>query len=184
MHKTTANNLQNAYGGESMAHMRYLTWADTADREGRTNIARLFRAIAWAEKVHANNHFHELGQELFEAPCVSMAAFGIGGTSQNLQGGINGENFEIEEMYPTYLETAKFQNEKGAQLSFHYALSAEKTHAEFFSRARETIDSGKQDIELGQMNVCSICGYTHEGDTPERCPICGAKQEKFQVFPG
>jgi rubrerythrin len=181
MHAITATNLRNAHGGESMAHMRYIIWGDRAQKEGFPNVARLFRAIASAETVHASNHFRELKDQASDALCTSMAVFGLGSTSQNLQGGINGETYEINEMYPTYLETARFQAEKGAQLSFHYALSAEKEHAAMFKKAKQFVDSGK-DAELGAVHVCTVCGWTHEGDLPDVCPICGAKADKFKTF--
>jgi rubrerythrin len=182
MRKITAANLRNAHGGESMAHMRYGIWGDQAEEEGYRNIARLFKAIAQAETVHATNHFRELKNEPGDSLCASMAVFGLRNTSDNLQGGIDGETYEITEMYPTYLETAKFQAEKGAQLSFHYALSAEKTHAELFQKAKQDLDSNKKDIELGPVQICQVCGWTHEGDIPSKCPICGATREKFQTF--
>ncbi len=181
MHPMTAANLRNAYGGESMAHMRYGVWGDKAEREGFPNTARLFRAIASAETVHAGNHFRELGNEAGDFLCASMAAFGLGTTSQNLQGGINGETFEINEMYPVYLESAKFQEEKGAQRSFQYALAGEKTHAALFQKAKEAVDAGR-DVELGPVHVCQVCGWTHEGELPDVCPVCGAKKDKFQTF--
>jgi rubrerythrin len=181
MHDITAANLHNAYGGESMAHMRYGTWGDKAEQDGFPNTARLFRAITFAERIHANNHFRELKDQAGGFVCNSAAVFGLGSTSQNLQGGIDGETFEINEMYPTYLETAKFQGEKGAQQSFFYALSAEKTHAAFFQKAKAAVDSGK-DVKLGPMQICTVCGYTLEGDAPDKCPICGAKKEKFRTF--
>jgi len=181
MHPMTAANLRNAYGGESMAHMRYGGWGDKAEREGFPNTARLFRAIASAETVHAGNHFRELGNEAGDFLCASMAAFGLGTTSQNLQGGINGETFEINEMYPVYLESAKFQEEKGAQRSFQYALAGEKTHAALFQKAKEAVDAGR-DVELGPVHVCQVCGWTHEGELPDVCPVCGAKKDKFQTF--
>jgi rubrerythrin len=111
-----------------------------------------------------------------------MAVFGESGTSQNLQGGIDGETFEVNEMYPTYLETAKFQEEKGAQRSFHYALSAEKTHAALFQKAKLAIDSGRRDVDLSAIQVCTVCGWTNEGEIPEKCPICGVGKDKFQTF--
>ena len=181
MHDMTAANLRNAYGGESMAHMRYMTWSDRAAEQGFPNTARLFKAITFAEQIHANNHFRELRDQAGGFLCTSMAVFGIGTTSQNLQGGIDGETFEISEMYPTYLETAKLQGEKGAQLSFHYALSAEKTHAALFQKAKKAVDSGK-DVELGPVQVCTVCGWTHDGDALDKCPICGAKKDKFRIF--
>jgi rubrerythrin len=102
-------------------------------------------------------------------------------TSQNLQGGIDGETYEINEMYPTFLETAKFQVEKGAERSFSYALSSEKTHVAFFQKAKSAVDSGK-DVQLGPVQVCTVCGWTYEGDAPDVCPICGAKKDKFRTF--
>ena len=182
MRSITAANLRNAHGGESMAHMRYQIWGDKADEEGYANVARLFRAISHAETIHARNHFRELKDEAGDSLCASMAVFGLGSTSQNLQGGINGETYEITEMYPTYLETAKFQAEKGAQLSFHYALSAEKTHVALFRKAKQTLDSSKKDVDLGPIQVCEVCGWTSEGDIPDKCPICGATREKFKTF--
>ena len=181
MHAMTASNLRNAYGGESMAHMRYTVWGARAQQEGFVNVARLFRAIALAETVHASNHFRELKDEVGGSLCASAAVFGLGGTSQNLQGGIDGETIEVDEMYPTYLDTARYQQEQGAQRSFNYALSAEKTHAELFKKARKAVDSGN-DVELGAVHVCTVCGWTHEGDLPDTCPICGAKKKNFQTF--
>jgi len=181
MHEMTAANLRNAYGGESMAHMRYRTWGDKAEQDGFPNTARMFRAIHFAEQIHANNHFRELRDLVGGFGCSSGAIFGLGSTSQNLQGGIDGETFEINEMYPTYLETAKFQGEKGAERSFFYALSSEKTHAAFFQKAKASVDSGK-DVKLGPMQICTVCGWTAEGDAPDKCPICGAKKEKFRTF--
>ena len=181
MHEITSANLHNAYGGESMAHMRYDTWGYKAEKDGYPNTARLFRAITFAEKIHANNHFRELKDIVGGFVCNSAAVFGIGSTSQNLQGGIDGETYEINEMYPTYLETAKFQGEKGAERSFGYALASEKTHAAFFKKAKDAADSGK-DVQLGPMQICTVCGWTYEGDAPDVCPICGAKKDKFRTF--
>ncbi|MDD5700540.1 MAG: rubrerythrin family protein [Dehalococcoidales bacterium] len=182
MHAITASHLRNAHGGESMAHMRYEIWAQKAEEDGFPNIARLFRAISYAETIHAKNHFNVLKEQFGDTPCNSMAVFGLGSTSQNLQGGIMGENFEIEEMYPTYLETAKYQNEGGAQRSFHYALSAEKIHRAMFVKAKETVDSSEKDISLKPVGICNVCGWTQEGDLPDKCPICGASRSQFKIF--
>jgi rubrerythrin len=181
MHDMTASNLRSAYGGESMAHMRYKIWGVKAEQDGYPNVARLFRAISHAEQVHATNHFTQLRNEVGDFMVASMAPFGLGITSDNLQGGINGETFEINEMYPAYLEVAKFQGERGAELSFHYAYSAEKIHAAMFQEAKQSVDSGR-DIELGPVQICEVCGYTHEGDIPDKCPICNAKRDKFRTF--
>ena len=132
MHSMTAGFLRSAYGGESMAHMRYIKWGQQAEKEGFPNIARLFKAISHAEQVHANNHFVVLRNEGGAHMVTSAAGFGLGTTSKNLEGAIEGEEFEINEMYPVYLETAKFQNEKAAVTTFTYSLSAEKIHAQMY----------------------------------------------------
>jgi rubrerythrin len=177
----TAANLRSAYGGESMAHMRYKAWGAKAEKDGFPNVARLFRAISYAEQVHATNHFIELKNESGDFLVASGAGFGLGTTSENLQGAINGENFEVDEMYPVYIEGAKLQTEKGARLSFHYAISAEKIHAAMFQEAKQAVDAGK-DAELGPVQICEVCGYTHEGNAPDKCPICGAAKNKFKTF--
>jgi rubrerythrin len=164
----TEENLNNAYAGESMAHMRYLIYADVAEKEGKRNIARLFRAIAYAEEVHATNHYRELGM--------------IKTTSENLQVATDGETFEVEEMYVVYNKVAEFQGEKGAVRSTHYALEAEKIHAEMYADAKLKADAG-QDIEIGDIHICPVCGYTGVDDPPDFCPVCGAKKEQFKLFP-
>ncbi len=167
MRKITEQNLNSAFAGESMAHLRYLIFADYAEQEGYPNVARLFRAIAYAEQVHAQNHYRELG--------------GIRSTKENLQTAIDGETFEVEEMYPAYNKVAELQGEQGAVRSTHYALEAEKVHAEMYQEAKQAVEGGK-DIQLGKVYICSVCGYTVEGEAPERCPVCGATREKFKEF--
>lgn len=181
MRKMTAANLRSAYGGESMAHMRYKIWAERAKEEGYPNVARLFVAISRAEQSHATNHFTELRDVVGDFAVNSMAPFGLGNTSENLQGAINGETFEITEMYPAYLETAKFQGENGAQRSFHYALSAEKIHAAMFENAKQAVDGGR-DMKLGPVRICRNCGYTLEGGIPDKCPVCGVDKSHFESF--
>lgn len=177
----TSDFLHSAYGGESMAHMRYLYWGDTADKEGFPNVARLFRAIAYAEQVHASNHFKEIGGGIADATVVAGAVFGPDKTEDNLQGAINGELHEVEQMYPVYLNTAEFQGEPGAKRSFHFALEAEKLHAQLFQKALEAVKSGK-DLELKAIYVCPVCGHTILDDVPEKCPVCGAKKEMYRQF--
>jgi len=177
----TADFLRQAYGGESMAHMRYLIWADVAEKEGMPNIARLFRGIAYAEWAHANNHFNVLGEQVGAYTVAAGGVFGLGKTADNLQGAIDGELHEVEQMYPVYLEAAKFQNEKGAERSFRYALEAEKIHAELFKQAQDKAKEGK-DIDLDKLYICPICGFTGTGEEPDACPVCGAKKEKFKFF--
>ncbi|ABR50509.1 Rubrerythrin [Alkaliphilus metalliredigens QYMF] len=177
----TADFLRSAYGGESMAHMRYLIWGEVADKEGFPNTGRLFRAIGYAEYAHADNHFRELGDQKGDYTVPAGAVFGVGKTVENLQGGIDGELHEIEQMYPVYLETARFQKEKGAERAFHYALEAEKIHAKLFKEAQEAAKQGK-DYDIGGIYVCEICGHTATNERPDRCPICGAKEELYKAF--
>jgi len=181
VHPMTAQNLRSAHGGESMAHMRYKVWADRAEEEGYQNVARLFMAIAFAEQVHGSNHFRELGDEAGAFLVASGAGFGLGTTSENLQGAIEGEEFEINEMYPVYLNAAQLQKEKGAERSFHYALEAEKIHAAMYREAKQAVDGGK-DLELGPVQICDNCGYTHEGEAPDKCPVCGVAKDRFKTF--
>lgn len=177
----TADFLRFAYGGESMAHMRYLIWGDIAQKEGMPNITRLFNAIAYAERAHADNHFRVLGDQKGDFTVPAGAVFGVGKTAENLQGAINGELHEIDQMYPVFLETAHYQKEKGAERAFHFALEAEKIHARLFQDAQTKAKEGK-DIEVGEIYVCPFCGYTETGNVPDVCPICGAKKETFRVF--
>ena len=164
-----------------MAHMRYKVWAKKADEDGFPNVARLFRAISYAEEIHGSNHFRELKDEAGDSLVASGAGFGLASTSENLQGAIGGEDFEVEEMYPVYLEAAKLQDERGARRSFHYAIEAEKIHARMYADAKERVDAGK-DVELGPVQICSICGYTVEGNIPDKCPPCNATKDKFRTF--
>ena len=181
MHDMTAANLRSAYGGESMAHMRYIAWGDRAARDGFPNVSRLFSAISYAEQIHATNHFRELRSEAGAFDVTSAAGFGLGSTSENLAGAIEGEEFEIKEMYSVYLNAAEFQKETGAQRSFNYALETEKVHAAMYRKAKQSVDNGS-DIELGPVQICEVCGYTLEGDAPDRCPICNAVKDKFREF--
>ncbi|WP_372999512.1 rubrerythrin family protein [Lutispora sp.] len=177
----TADFLRSAYGGESMAHMRYLIWGDIADKENMPNIGRLFRAIAYAEWAHADNHFKALKERVGAYSVTAGAAFGVGKTADNLEGAIGGELHEVEQMYPVYLEAARFQNEKDAEKAFHYALEAEKIHAELFKKAQEAAKQGK-DMELGPVYICPVCGHTVTDNAPDVCPICGVKKEMFKAF--
>ena len=181
MKEMTAGNLRSAYGGESMAHMRYLAWADKAEKEKLPNVARLFRAVSFAEQVHATNHFTVMKDVAGGFAVTAGGGFGLGSTSENLKGAIEGEVFEIEEMYPAYLKVAELQEEKHAVRSMNWALEAEKTHAEFYHKAKEAVDSGK-DADLGAVSVCDTCGYTHTGDPLERCPVCQSLWKRFKVF--
>jgi len=167
MHKMTQANLEAAFAGESQAHMKYLIFADKAEREGFPNVGRLFKGIAYAEQVHATNHLKTLK--------------GVGKTAENLGTAIGGETYEVEEMYPAFLAVAELQGEKGAVRSNTWALEAEKIHAEMYGAAKSAVEGGK-DSEVGQVYVCSVCGWTGEGEPPDECLLCKAKKEKFVTF--
>lgn len=181
MNEMTAANLRSAYGGESQAHMRYKVWGAKAQEEGYPNVARLFLAIAFAEEVHASNHFHELAAESGDFLVASMAGFGLASTEENLQGAIDGENFEVNQMYPAYIAVAKEQNEKGGARSFHYAVEAEKIHAALFTEAKQAVEGG-EDMPLDTVQICDVCGHTRVGEAPDKCPVCGRGREVFRSF--
>lgn len=178
----TADFLRSAYGGESMAHMRYIFWGDIARKEGFPNIGKLFEAVSYAERIHTTNHFRELGgNTASDATVAAGAVFGVGKTIDNLQGAINGELHEVQQMYPVYLNTAKYQQETGAERSFHFALETEKIHAALFQKALETVKESR-DIVLKSVYICPVCGHTILDEAPENCPICGAKKAAYIQF--
>ncbi len=181
MKKMTEQFVINAFGGESQAHMRYLHFANQGEKENFPNVARLFHAIAHAEYIHAGDHYQVLKHLNGGFVADSMAAFGPGNTKKNLDLAIAGEEFEITEMYPVYIEVAKFQDEKGAQRSFEWSYETEKMHKQLFEKAKEVVPDGI-DVTLGPINVCEVCGYTLEGNAPEKCPLCEAQKDKFRVF--
>lgn len=163
----TTTNLKDAFAGESQAHLRYMVYADLAEREGLTNIARLFRAASYSEQIHATNHLRALG--------------GHGKTAENLQLALAGETFEVDKMYPEYMETAEAEGQKKARNSMHDAFEAEKVHAGLYTKAIGAV-GGAKDMDLPQVWVCPVCGFTMEGEAPERCPICNTLRSKFKMF--
>ena len=166
-HTMTTRFLEDAFAGESQAHMKYQLFADIAAKQGMPNIARLFRAISYAELVHARNHLKALGD--------------MGDTADNLQAAVDGETFEIAEMYPVYQQTARMQGEEQAERAMHYALEAEKIHAELYRQAKEAA-SENEDLDLDTVYICPVCGHTVVGNAPDCCPICGVKGERFTSF--
>ncbi len=167
MKEKSEKNLKDAYAGESQAHMRYLAFADKAEKENLTNVARLFRANSFAEEIHATNHLRTLS--------------GIGKTSENLKAAIEGETYEVEEMYPTFISEAQEEQEKSAETVTKWALEAEKVHAGLYKKAKEAVDNG-EDMEFQPIHVCQVCGFTVEGEAPDKCPLCGSPKEKFSRF--
>jgi rubrerythrin len=181
MKMMTEQNMINAFGGESQANMRYRHFALQAEKENFPNTARLFKAVSHAEFIHAGDHYRELKHLKEGRVANSMAAFGPGDTAKNLDLAIDGENFEITEMYPAYIATAEFQGEKTAKRSFEWSYATEKQHKILFEKAKGAVSSGK-DVNLDAVQVCEVCGYTLEGEAPDNCPICRAKKEKFLAF--
>ncbi len=167
MKQSTKANLEAAFAGESQAHMKYSAFAEKAEKEGFKEVARLFKAIAHAEKVHATNHLRALGK--------------INSTVENLQEAINGENFEVNEMYPAFDAVAKLQGEKAAERSIHYAIEAEKIHEVMYTDAKKSVEK-KKDIPEANVYVCPVCGHTIIGGAPDECPVCGCKKEKYIKF--
>ena len=167
MKKPTEDNVKAAFAGESQAHMKYLNFAERAEKEKLPNVARLFLATAYAERVHASNHLRALE--------------GIAGTAPNLGEAIAGETYEVEEMYPAFTAVAERQEEKKALRSMSWALESEKVHAALYGAAKRAVEDGR-DIAAADIWVCSACGFTAEGTAPDVCPVCGAKHESFRKF--
>lgn len=158
-------NLNAAFAGESQANRKYLAFAEKADKEGFPQVAKLFRAAAAAETVHAHSHLRVLG--------------GIKSTKENLQAAVEGEHHEFTEMYPEFIEDAKAEDNKGAERTFNYANEVEKIHHKLYETALEAVENGK-DLEKQDIYICPVCGYTHEGRPPEKCPVCGTVKKMFK----
>lgn len=162
----TVKNVQAACLGESQAYRKYLAFAKIADREGYSQIARLFRAVATAEQIHACTHMD------------AMQVQDVGSTKENLKNSIEGEFYEISRMYPAYIEQADKDGMKEASRSFSWALETEKIHERLYKDALKSIEAGT-DLPAKNFYICDVCGYTAEEEAPEKCPICGAVKEKF-----
>jgi rubrerythrin len=155
-------NLMEAFAGESQANRKYLAFAKKAEQEGFQQVAKLFRAAAEAETVHAHNHFRELG--------------GIKGTRENLEVAISGESFEFQQMYPKMLREAEEEGNKKAIKTFTYANEVEKVHADLYKKALEKLGDNADT----EYYVCQICGYTAEHEAPDKCPVCQAGKNSFR----
>ena len=161
----TIGNLQEAFTGESQANRKYTFFAEKADSEGQKQVARLFRAAAEAETVHARNHLRVLGD--------------IKATQDNLKAAIGGENYEFTEMYPEFIKQAQSEGNKQASRSFDLANKVEEIHHSLYQKALQAVESGVA-MEDKPYFVCDVCGNTVLGEAPEVCPICGAPRGKFQ----
>jgi rubrerythrin len=160
----TIDNLKEAFAGESQANRRYLAFAEKADKEGYPQVARLFRAAAHSETVHALNHLKALKA--------------VNSTADNLKAAIAGEVAEFQEMYPRMIAAAQAEGDKEAERTFNFANEVEKIHAQLFQKALETMEGKK----LVDIYVCSICGYAAAGEAPDTCPVCKAMKKFFQAI--
>lgn len=158
----TAENLMEAFAGESQANRKYLAFAAKAEKDGFTQVAKLFRAAADAETIHAHGHLRNAG--------------GINDTVENLKEAIAGETHEFKNMYPKMIEEAEAEGNKVAARYFGFANQAEKVHADLYQKALETIENP---VAVDYYN-CSVCGFTHEGPfEDDKCPICSAASKAF-----
>jgi rubrerythrin len=153
--------LKDAFAGESQANRKYLAFAKKAQEEGFQQVAKLFRAAAEAETVHAHSHLRALG--------------GVRGTKENVQDAINGETHEFTRMYPQMIEEAKKEGNKQALQSFEFANKVEKIHADLYQKALNNLGKN-EDVDY---YVCQVCGNTVEKNAPDKCPICGAPKTMF-----
>jgi rubrerythrin len=160
----TDDNLMAAFAGESQANRKYLAFAKRAEADGLKQIAKLFRAVAAAETVHAHSHFRVAGR--------------VKDTVTNLQDAIDGEHYEFTTMYPEFIATALAEGKKGAQASFEKANAVEQTHHALYGEAIAAARAGK-DLPAADLYVCGVCGHTVVGEPPDVCPVCGARHEKF-----
>ncbi len=161
----TKENLKEAFAGESKANRKYLAFAKRAENEGYPQIAKLFKAAAEAETVHAHNHLRIMG--------------GINSTKENIQEAIKGETYEFKTMYPEFLDVAAEEGENQASWSFNIANEVEKIHAGLYQKAAEALEKDTDLIET-EYYVCSVCGNTVEDDVPDKCPICNARSKAFK----
>jgi rubrerythrin len=157
----TEKNLLEAFAGESQANRKYLAFAKQAEKEGYTQVAKLFKAAAEAETIHAHNHLRALGA--------------IKSTAENLQEAISGETYEFTKMYPKMIEDSRDEGHKVPERNFNYANEVEKIHASLYENALKNLDN----MEETDYYICSVCGYTAEGEPPEKCPVCGVKSTAF-----
>jgi len=157
----TEKNLLEAFAGESQANRRYLAFAKQADKEGFPQAAKLFRAAAQAETIHALAHLRALGT--------------VKSTAENLKEAVAGETHEFKSMYPNMIKAAQEEKNKAAERTFTYANEVEKVHAALYQKALDNLET----LEETDYYVCSVCGYTCESEPPDRCPVCGAIAKAF-----
>jgi len=160
----TMDNLQEAFAGESQANRKYLAFAAKAEKDGFAQVAKLFRAAAEAETVHAHAHLRVMG--------------GIRDTTANLEEAVAGEAHEFESMYPAFLAEAQTEGMKPAEFSFKNALAVEEIHHGLYSGALAAVQGGT-DLPAAAIHVCPVCGNTVEGAVPDQCSVCGIPGARF-----
>ncbi len=160
----TEQNLQAAFAGESQANRKYLAFARQAEQDGFPQIAKLFRAVAEAETVHAHAHLRVLG--------------GVKATADNLQAAIAGEAHEFQKMYPEFVAAAEKEKQRGALTSFRHAMAVEQVHHGLYNAALAAVQGGR-DLPAGRVFVCPVCGHTVIGELPDQCPVCKTAREKY-----
>ncbi len=158
----TEKNLQEAFAGESQANRTYLAFAKKAEQEGFLQVAKLFRAAADAETVHAHAHLRTSG--------------GIRTTAENLKSAINGETHEFTSMYPRMIAEAEAEGQQAALRNFKFANAVEQVHAGLYQKA---LDSLGRNAAVDYY-VCQVCGHTLEGEPTGPCPICNAAKSAFK----
>ena len=160
----TNDNLQAAFAGESQANRKYLAFAKKAEQDGLPQVAKLFRAAADAETVHAHSHLRVLG--------------GIQDTTANLEAAVSGEAHEFQSMYPGFVAEAEAEGNQAATIGFKNAMAVEEIHHGLYQQALESVKGG-QDLASASIWVCQVCGNTVVGDCPDKCGVCGVPKEKF-----
>jgi rubrerythrin len=159
----TENFLNEAFAGESQANRKYTAFAIQADKEGFSQAAKLFRAAAEAEAIHAANHLR--------------AQKAIKTTKENLREALAGETHEFKEMYPEMIAAAKTEGMKEAERSFNYANAVEEYHAKLYHEMLANLEAKNESVPYF---VCPVCGMTVEKDVPDKCPVCGVKGSMFK----
>lgn len=158
----TEKNLAAAFAGESQANRKYLAFAKQADAEGHTQVAKLFRAAAEAETIHALSHLKVMGT--------------VKSTAENLKAAVQGETYEFEQMYPGFIKEAEAENNSAAVRTFKFANDAEKVHAELYQKYLDNLNNNAET----DLYLCTVCGHVAEGSAPDKCPICNAKAQAFK----
>jgi rubrerythrin len=160
----TKENLKAAFAGESQANRKYLAYAEKAEKDGYAQVAKLFRAVAAAETIHAHAHL--------------KAMDGVASTVDNLVDAAPGEKHEFAEMYPPFVAAAEAEGDKRAALSMRYAMEVEKIHHGLFNEALNAVKKGG-DLASAPVYVCEVCGHTVVGEPPETCPVCNARKKRY-----